>query len=60
MSVIKVVKPFCHICGKECNKVIAIRVTCPICTVDVNVQLCKDCAKKLVDKISELLKEIGD
>jgi predicted RNA-binding Zn-ribbon protein involved in translation (DUF1610 family) len=51
------VKPWCYVCGRVVDKVIAVRLPCPWCTTEVPIRMCLDCARKLVEELERAIRD---
>ena len=55
MAVVHATRPVCTWCGKLAEKVLRLKVPCPLCGVDVETLICPECAAKLIDVLRMFL-----
>lgn len=54
------VKPWCYVCGRSADKVVAVRLPCPWCTTEAPIRMCLDCAKRLAEELERAIREAAD
>ena len=46
---------FCKVCGRD-GALLALKLPCPVCGVDVKIDVCEECTRRLVEELEAELR----